>query len=172
MSWQIREASMQLSNGGHIGMASKSQICEFLHQDLNFGAFFIVLNIYFIFFITNSYKTMWRSGKHSCLGSRRPGFKSYYCQKSFFSFKSWRRNSKICDQDAISIWLPLDSCVDASLRGTYKNPYGLLGTLVTHKDSQGLPRASKGSQRLLRVIVDSYWSLIGLLRNLYETKQI
>ena len=30
-------------------MASKSQICEFLHQDLNFGAFFIVLNIYFIF---------------------------------------------------------------------------------------------------------------------------
>ena len=26
-------------------MASKSQICEFLHQDLNFGAFFIVLNM-------------------------------------------------------------------------------------------------------------------------------
>ena len=111
----IREASMQLSNGGHIGMASKSQICEFLHQDLNFGAFFIVLNMYFIFFIKNLYKTMWRSGKHSCLGSRRPGFKSHYCQKSFFSFKSWRRNSKICDQDAISIWLPLNSCVDASL---------------------------------------------------------
>ena len=112
----IREASMQLSNGGHIGMASKSQICEFLHQDLNFGAFFIVLNMYFIFFIKNLYKTMWRSGKHSCLGSRRPGFKSHYCQKSFFSFKSWRRNSKICDQDAISIWLPLNNCVDASLR--------------------------------------------------------
>ena len=96
-------------------MASKSQICEFLHQDLNFGAFFIVLNIYFIFFITISCMTMWYSGKHSCLESRRPGFKSHYCQKSFFSFKSWRRNSKICDQDAISIWLPLNSCVDASL---------------------------------------------------------
>ena len=110
-----REASMQLSNGGHIGMASKSQICEFLHQDLNFGAFFIVLNIYFIFFIINSYEAMWYSGKYSCLGSRRPGFNSHYCKKSFFSFKSWRRNSKICDQDAISIWLPLNSCVDASL---------------------------------------------------------
>ena len=88
ISTRTREASMQLSNGGHIRMASKSQICEFLHQDLNFGAFFIVLNMYFIFFITDSYKTMWRSGKHSCLGSRRPGFKSHYCQKSFFSFKS------------------------------------------------------------------------------------
>ena len=38
-----REAPFQESNGSHIGMASKSQIFEFLHHSLNFGAFFIVL---------------------------------------------------------------------------------------------------------------------------------
>ena len=38
-----REAPFQESNGSHIGMASKSQIFEFLHNSLNFGAFFIVL---------------------------------------------------------------------------------------------------------------------------------
>ena len=39
----IREANVQVSNGSHVGMASKSQIFEFLHHSLNFGAFFIVL---------------------------------------------------------------------------------------------------------------------------------
>ena len=38
-----REATVQVSNGSHVGMASKSQIFEFLHHSLNFGAFFIVL---------------------------------------------------------------------------------------------------------------------------------
>ena len=111
----FREASTQLSNGSHIEMASRSQICEFLHQDLNFGAFFILLDIWFIFFIALACKSGWCIGKHSCLWTRRPGFKLPYCQNSFFSFKSWWRNSKICDQDAISIWPPLDSWVNAIL---------------------------------------------------------
>ena len=38
-----REATVQVSNGSHLEMASKSQIFEFLHHSLNFGAFFIVL---------------------------------------------------------------------------------------------------------------------------------
>ena len=112
---RYREASTQLSNGSHIEMASRSQICEFLHQDLNFGAFFILLDTWFIFFIALACKTEWCIGKYSCLGTRRHEFKSPYCQKSFFSFKSWWRNSKICDQDAISIWPPLDSWVNAIL---------------------------------------------------------
>ena len=39
----FREATVQVSNGSHVGMASKSQIFEFLHNSLNFGAFFVVL---------------------------------------------------------------------------------------------------------------------------------
>ena len=70
-------------------------------------------------FIAMTSKTEWCIGKHSCLGTRGPGFKPPYCQKSFFSFKSWWRNSKICDQDAISIWPPLDSWVNAILIGIY-----------------------------------------------------
>ena len=38
-----REALYQVSNGSHIEMASKSQIFEFLHHSLKFGAFLIVL---------------------------------------------------------------------------------------------------------------------------------